>query len=622
MPDEPLNTHHPKTEFVVRHKVVRFGECYTGEAQVREEQKLYYFRHQRADLKVSEGMIPVGFLSQFWLDEGHPIYLDTRYGGYDYEKDHYIGPEYQISWRKEKEVLPPLAVSSGSGEVGWSNNLDDLWIAVLSYFERKNVLSEDSLDYLDADPFVLFGIDDQVTQHALKKLQKFPALFCASTIPTSTEWSLYLRIPPEDHSATWLVDALADTELPKPWTCYKGVGSIVCFIRADTGQVTWGHPFYAYFRQLRDFCRKATAEEVMQVRVNRLLWSYEASRNETEHYQEPLVAPEFVDKLAKIFGFDVAQEGCIVRTCKAFLKTFAKTYRKSQDIDLNDVINCSENLQRDSEKHDEMKHQWADDGNKDQDFELRALSNGLVNCVHCETIALAFCLECKDYMCLECYDMLHQRGARRDHAPFRLVACTNCITMPAKLHCTFTDKSLCHKCYAMNHIRMLPPDGKENQPRQINYQQQYIRYASFAKERRDKAFKNNPEDGADQFVDDSYDSVLSTDWHPFYDSRGVKFYHNFKSGERMRQSPQQVPNSADAEAPPERLREEDEHARHQAWLEEKEHPHRVSKPLELKGFNSMDTGERANLEAAADPDNLRAVRAPHRIHMPNEVPAV
>lgn len=176
----------------------------------------------------------------------------------------------------------------------------------------------------------------------------------------------------------------------------------------------------------------------------------------------------------------------------------------------------------------------------------------------------------------------------------------------------------------MNHIRMLPPDGKENQPRVINYQQQYIRYASFAKDRRDKAFKRNPgeADMADQAIDDSYDSVLSTDWHPFFDSRGVKFFHNFKSGERMRQSPQQVPNSADAEAPEERLREEEEHARHQKWLEEKEHPHRVSNPLVLKGFNSLDTGERANLEAAADPDNLRAVRAPHRIHMPNEVPAV
>ena len=40
----------------------------------------------------------------------------------------------------------------------------------------------------------------------------------------------------------------------------------------------------------------------------------------------------------------------------------------------------------------------------------------------------------------------------------------------------------CHKCYAMNHIKMLPLDGKENQPRRINYVEQYNRYAEFAKE--------------------------------------------------------------------------------------------------------------------------------------------
>ena len=30
------------------------------------------------------------------------------------------------------------------------------------------------------------------------------------------------------------------------------------------GQVSWKHPFYDYFRQLRDFCRQSSREEVMQ----------------------------------------------------------------------------------------------------------------------------------------------------------------------------------------------------------------------------------------------------------------------------------------------------------------------------------------------------------------------
>merc|ERR1719356_1729039 len=160
--------------------------------------------------------------------------------------------------------------------------------------------------------------------------------------------------------------------------------------------------------------------------------------------------------------------------------------------------------------------------NADVDFELTELANGLV-------------------VCLNCYDLLHNKGARLEHAPFRLVPCSICVTQPAKLHCTFTDKSLCHKCYAMDHIKMLPPDGKENQPRRIEYMDQYSRYAALAHERQTKELPGIPDSGDT----DNYESVLSTDWHPFYDVRGVKYYHNFQTGERMRQSPRRVPNTED-----------------------------------------------------------------------------
>merc|ERR1719333_748445 len=130
---------------------------------------------------------------------------------------------------------------------------------------------------------------------------------CEDTVPTQQEWRRYLRVQDDDKAAEWLVQAMAETELPKPWTCYKGVGSIVCYIRSDSGQVTWKHPFYDYFRQLRDFCRQASPEEVMQVRCNRLLWSYEATRIETEHDQEPLVSPEYISKLCDIFDFNIAE---------------------------------------------------------------------------------------------------------------------------------------------------------------------------------------------------------------------------------------------------------------------------------------------------------------------------
>merc|ERR1719310_1911073 len=556
---------------------------------------MYCFRHQRADLKVSEGIIPVGFLSKMWLEEGHPIFLQTRIGGWDEDAERPLGPEFLVTWKKEMEIVPPVS----AGADGWSNNLDELWIAVLSYFERKNQLSEESLEYLDADPFVLFGIDDNITQQALRKLEKFPALMCESTTPTLEEWSNYLRIPHDDEASQWLVQALAETELPKPWTCYKGVGSIVCYIRADTGQVTWKHPFYDYFRQLRDFCRRASREEVMQVRVNRLLWSYEATRIETEHDQDPLICPEYVSRLADIFGYRIKEQGYLVRNLKAQLKVFAKTYRETQSIKKQDISHCVEILARDVEKFKEMKEHWGNQMNADVDFELTELANGQVNCVNCGTTALCFCLECKDYLCLNCYDLLHNKGARLEHAPFRLVPCSLCVSEPAKLHCTFTDKSLCHECYAMRHIKMLPPDGKENQPQRIDYLQEYCLYADKAAVRQKNAsFTIGDEE------DGNYESVLSTDWHPFYDIRGVKYYHNFATGERMRQSPRRVPNTLDpgAEDKPPALQDKDPDM------------------LPLKGFDSLQTNPPA-VVAAAEKAGPSGLQPPFRKNFPNEMPA-
>lgn len=120
-----------------------------------------------------------------------------------------------------------------------------------------------------------------------------------------------------------------------------------------------------------------------------------------------------------------------------------------------------------------------------------------------------------------------------------------CVYQPAKLHCSFTDKSLCHQCYAMQHIKMLPPDGKENQPRRIDYLKQYQRYAEMAQERLQKISVSLANDESVMTEDERNEALLNTDWHPFFDSRGVKFYHNFTTGERMRQSPRRVPNTED-----------------------------------------------------------------------------
>ncbi|CAE7297360.1 unnamed protein product [Symbiodinium sp. KB8] len=532
----------------------------------------------------------------------------------------------------DTETLPLYTLGGTFG--GWYRDLDDLWSNVLSYFEKRGILSEETLEYLDADPFVLFGVDDPLTQQALLKLDKFPALMCDGAVPTQDEWAYYLRIEPRDTQLVWLVRAMQETELPKPWTCYKGIGSIVCYLRSDSGQVTWKHPFYDYFRQLRDFCRQASRDEVMQVRCNRLLWSYEATRVETEHDQEPLISPPYVARMADIFGFDVKVQGCVVRNCKAQLKAFAKAYRTKQDIDIGLIRECNEMLQRDVAKYSEMVAHWSGEVKEDVKFDLNKLAAGELHCVNCKTTALSFCLECKDYLCLKCYADLHGKGSRKEHAPFCLVPCALCVVLPAKIHCTFTDKSLCHKCYAMKHIKMLPLDGKENQPRRINYVEQYNRYAEFAKERV-KKMAVKPED-LPALDDSAYESVLSTDWHPFYDARGVRYYHNFATGERMRQSPRRVPNSDDAGAEAttptakevtQALAVSQEDAGGMARPEDPASSKgfhgtatslKSTGPLPLSGFDSLKSDVPAAVRAAEDPEH-RLLRPPHRRHMPDEI---
>jgi len=372
----------------------------------------------------------------------------------------------------------------------------------------------------------------------------------------------------------------------------------------------------------------------MQVRCNRLLWSYEATRVETEHDQEPLISPPYVARMADIFGFDVKVQGCVVRNCKAQLKAFAKAYRTKQDIDIGLIRECNEMLQRDVAKYSEMVAHWSGEVKEDVKFDLNKLAAGELHCVNCKTTALSFCLECKDYLCLKCYADLHGKGSRKEHAPFCLVPCALCVVLPAKIHCTFTDKSLCHKCYAMKHIKMLPLDGKENQPRRINYVEQYNRYAEFAKERV-KKMAVKPED-LPALDDSAYESVLSTDWHPFYDARGVRYYHNFATGERMRQSPRRVPNSDDAGAEAttptakevtQALAVSQEDAGGMARPEDPASSKgfhgtatslKSTGPLPLSGFDSLKSDVPAAVRAAEDPEH-RLLRPPHRRHMPDEI---
>jgi hypothetical protein len=579
-----------EVDYEMKPQITRFGMLLNTDD--KEEENLYKYIHQRANLKVTQGDIPVGFLAQVDIPDEEPIFLETRDGGFN-DQDAPIGPQYRVSWKAEREVI----AAGPHTDNGWSANFDELWKDVLAFLEHKG-LEETSLEQLDADPFVLFGIDDEATQQSLQKLDSFPALYCERTTPNFGEWAAYLRIEPGTERLKWLVQSFSETDLPKPWTCYKGVGSIVCYIQSDSGAVTWKHPFYDYFRQLRDFCEQASDEEVMQVRCNRLLWSYEASRVETANDQAVLVSPEYIAKMCDIFDFNVKEQGYLVRNIKAQLKVFARSYRTNQAIDLEDVIETKKLLDRDVIKFQDMKTHWQSKVKEKVQLDLNGLANGEIPCVNCNEPALSFCLECKDYLCASCYKTLHSKGARMQHSPFQLVPCMLCVSMPAKLHCTFTDKSLCHKCYAMKHIKMLPTNGKENQPRRIDYVQQYKEYERQARDRANHAGGGG---SLTQQGNTTNDAVLSADWHSFYDLRGVKYWYNFKTAERMRQSPRRVPNEADAGA-----------------MEFGTSPAGKG-ALSLQGFDALDTGLASHSAAAQQPE-VRALRPPHRMHMPNEVP--
>mmetsp|Transcript_20334 Transcript_20334/g.45192 ORF Transcript_20334/g.45192 Transcript_20334/m.45192 type:complete len:501 (-) Transcript_20334:125-1627(-) len=450
------------------------------------------------------------------------------------------------------------------------------------FFEKKGVFAEETLEYLDADPFVLFGVDDSITQKALARLEIQPHLLCSTHRPTLDEWFSYLKADPMmDQGVEWVVQSFAETELPTPWTCYKGVGSIVCYVNHTDNCVTWKHPFYDYFAQLLQYCRTGPAEEIQKIRVNRLIWSYETATMSSGGHVDPLLSPEYVEQLGEIFGVDLADHPYLVRPVKAFLKQFAHDYRVKEDISRDEILRCMETLEQDKIKNEVMRSTWEEALFADLGWEVGPLADGKKACEECRKTALSYCLECKDYLCLPCFERLHQKGHRQSHVPFRLIPCHMCNLMPAKLRCSFTEKSLCHECYATRHIKELPPEGREMRPLRINYARQSNEQRSSL-----PAATMRPGTADTSFTAGSYESALGTDWHQFYDAKGIKYYHNFKTGERMRWSPSNTPAQSQAGTP------RSEASRNNVQSREKHRERRASKGSNAptKALPALPTG--------------------------------
>jgi hypothetical protein len=557
--DKKGNTKH-------EHRVVRFGSIYYG--YTYEEGETYQFTHQRLDGMVTRGYIPVDYLAAIQVDGASDLYFRTKQGE--------AGPEYQFAWQSAKNVV---------GD--WSSDLDALWAKVLMFMEKKGLASEEALDYLDADPYVIFGIDDPVTQKALYELQSHDVLVCEGATPSLAEWFSYLNADPEvDSGMSWVVEAFAEAELPPPWISYKGWGSIVCFrntaVNMDSAAATpgagatWKHPLYDYFLNLLEYCREANIEEVRRLRVHRLLWNFYTYVANTDAESDPLISPSHVRMLGAIFEYkDLAAQSWQVRPLKASLKYFATEYGRKREIHREDILYVTETLKLEDEKHDVMTRTWRETL-QGLNFSLDDLVDGKLTCAETGEVALIFCFECKEPFCFPGYDKLHQKGRRADHVHFRTRPC-NCYVdevtgsqldvatrkklcggkegpcrMPAKLECKYTNTDLCTVCFAMIHVKKLPPEAREVKPQKIDYAKQLqdtLAQITYGKPpegsrpgTREVSSRPGTQDSTTSGIGtlgaDEIARVLGSDWHQFYDRTGICFYYNFLTDESYRTPPQ------------------------------------------------------------------------------------
>merc|ERR1719277_95654 len=287
-------------------------------------------------------------------------------------------------------------------------------------------LSEDALNFLDADPLWLFGVADPATQRALEKTAVVPMLRCMGQRPCIEEWFAYLNADEKgDADYRWVVESFAEVELPQPWTSFKGVGSVVCYLNNETNETTWKHPFYDYFAQLLNHCRRSTPEEHIKLRINRVLWSYEAESQTDVQSQMPLVSPKYVKTLGDILG---------------------------GELDTQEVKWCLEIVENERAKSAVAKQMIYESDPAEQ----LDSGSGQLFCIECGTVATCYCPECGDCLCEQCFERLHARGNRARHEPNHFILCAICKTNPAKLQCTYTRGKYCVDCYTKRHAKTLP----------------------------------------------------------------------------------------------------------------------------------------------------------------------
>jgi len=489
-----------------KHKVIQFGYTVTIDGEVPDSYRFQYPVSAENPEELFPGIVPAGFSAE--VTEGEvTLFLHTRKGP--------LAPEYQICYGVVDRVM-----------VDWSESIDAQWMEALTVLEQYETLPEESLDFLDADPLFLFGIADASTQKALEKASTVPMLKCIGPKPVLGEWFAYLNADMDvDKSFTWVIESFAEVELPAPWTSYKGVGSIVCYLNNETNETTWKHPFYDYFAQLLDHCRRASREEHIKLRINRMLWSYEADCAQDITNQQPLISPKCIKDMADVLEVNLPEEPFMVGTLKTFLKAFSQQYRLEEDLDLQEIKWCVEIVENERTKAS-IAGQMPNAAEKDDAEEdgIKPTVHAQLYCVESGNLATVYAADCGDCFCEEEYERLYAKGNRAKMKPVNIIPCSLCQVYPAKLQCTYTFGNFCHECYARKHVKTLPR-FLDLKPVKIDYRAANpIGYKQSEPLNPGNAGKSSKGSEPD----------LGAHWHAFYDMRGCKYFYNFKTEESLR----------------------------------------------------------------------------------------
>lgn len=476
------------------------------------------------------GIIPAGFSAGVPADDSM-IYFYTREG--------FEGPEYRTVFTK----VDPDGSNEPAYEMEkeWTVNVDALWIEALEQLEEDQALSEEALAFLDADPLWLFGIADPNTQRALERTAVHPMLHCQGPRPCLNEWFAYLNADEEgDAEYTWVIESFAEVELPQPWTSFKGVGNVVCYLNNESNETDWKHPFYDYFAELLNHCRRSTHEDHIKLRINRLLWTYEAESQQDVQNQMPLVSPKYVKTLGDMLSVDLIAEEYMVRTLKTFLRAFSQMYHEGE-LDTKEVGWCLEIVANERKKYQEVMDMEFED---DPAAELDSSHPTQFKCIECKLTATCYCPECGDCMCESCFEGLHKKGNRVLHEPNHFILCAMCKVMPAKLQCTYTRGKYCIDCYQNKHARTLPK-FLDLKPLKIDYKQNLRDPSSLHEQENVTAI--TPEDKETFSKSAPLETKLPGKWHAFYDLRGVKYYYNFDTQESLRRPQLELIKAPDEE---------------------------------------------------------------------------